>query len=919
MLASAAFDDWGQLLELSPPSINLIQTIRTSDPSRLVGGGRGNVCGRYPSQKMGVTIQFESHKVELPIICQLERDDSVLEYYDQPPSIKLEYLSAKGRKLGVLHTPDFFVLRTDSAGWEECKPEQSLVELAQKQPNRYICERGQWICPPGIAFAQQFNLYYRIRTDSEINWVWQRNWNFLADYLQHEDWSNIASLAILEIDDLLRAHPGIYLLDLLECLQTATPDDLYTLIATERVYVDLEKYSLAEPSKCLVFADPIAATTHSLNFYKPEIARPQAPIVDLAAGSELLWDGKALTIVHVGNTEVVLRVSATQELLQLTKDELDNIFRQGKITQPSTSTTPYSESQIQADAWQNFRQASPDDQAEALRRYEIIEPYLRGNPPQNETTSLRTIRHWKAKYMAADSACGCGYAGLLSRRNAKGNRNSKLPQNTLDLIEKFITEEYETIKQQSIRAVYGSMLNACERDGIVAPSYQTFCTAVKQRTGYEQTKKRQGRRAAYARKEIYWELSLTTPRHGDRPLEIVHIDHTLLDIETVCSRTNQLLGRPWATFAVDAYSRRLLAVYLTFDPPSYRSCLAILRLCVQRHGRMPQTIIVDNGSEFRSTYFETLLATFECTKKHRPPAQARFGSVCERLFGTSNTQFIHNLAGNTQITRNVRQVTKSVDPKCHAVWTLELLSEHLTIWAYEVYDTNVHPSLGQSPRDNFEAGLFVGGNRTHRMIPYDENFKILTLPTTTSGKAKVQPGNGVKIHYIYYWSNSFRNPDIENSFVPVRYDPFDIGTAYAYVKNQWVKCDAQYYTIFQNCSEKELKIATEELRKQRQNHSGQSAISAKKLAEFLETAASQENIQQQRMKDLATNGALKSLDNSSPKNSINSPPPEAERPQTTLDLVSSDKSTENALPSNSSSTGGGDCSTTEGLEIYDEF
>jgi hypothetical protein len=35
---------------------------------------------------MGVTIQFESHRVELAFIYQLEHDSSVLEYYDQPPS-----------------------------------------------------------------------------------------------------------------------------------------------------------------------------------------------------------------------------------------------------------------------------------------------------------------------------------------------------------------------------------------------------------------------------------------------------------------------------------------------------------------------------------------------------------------------------------------------------------------------------------------------------------------------------------------------------------------------------------------------------------------------------------------------------------------------------------------------------------------
>lgn len=77
---------------------------------------------------------------------------------------------------------------------------------------------------------------------------------------------------------------------------------------------------------------------------------------------------------------------------------------------------------------------------------------------------------------------------------------------------------------------------------------------------------------------------------------------------------------------VDAYSRRLLAVYLTYEEPSYRSCMMVLRLCVQRFKRFPQTIVVDNGAEFHSHYFEQLLATYRCTKKHRPPAKAHFGA-----------------------------------------------------------------------------------------------------------------------------------------------------------------------------------------------------------------------------------------------------------------------------------------------------
>ena len=124
------------------------------------------MTGRYPSKKMGRTIQFESHRVELPAIFELEYDGGVLEYYDQAPSIKLDYCSADGKRLGVLHTADFFVIRTDSAGWEECKTEEELTRLSERNPNRYRRDNQMWICPAGRQYADRFGLYYRVRSSA---------------------------------------------------------------------------------------------------------------------------------------------------------------------------------------------------------------------------------------------------------------------------------------------------------------------------------------------------------------------------------------------------------------------------------------------------------------------------------------------------------------------------------------------------------------------------------------------------------------------------------------------------------------------------------------------------------------------------------------------------------------------------------
>ena len=153
MLSGDDLIAWYKRLGIAERTQGLIDRIRSSPPARRVRGRRSNVSGQYPSRKMGVTIQFESHRVELAAIREMEHDGSVLEFFDQPPSIMLAYNSAQGRPLLVRHTPDFFVLRADGAGWEEWKAEEDLHKLAKHNPHRYRREDPSWCCPPAARLA----------------------------------------------------------------------------------------------------------------------------------------------------------------------------------------------------------------------------------------------------------------------------------------------------------------------------------------------------------------------------------------------------------------------------------------------------------------------------------------------------------------------------------------------------------------------------------------------------------------------------------------------------------------------------------------------------------------------------------------------------------------------------------------------
>jgi transposase InsO family protein len=849
MFSENDFQSWCQSLELSEQARALIGQIRASDPSRHVRSAVGNVSGRYPSRKMKRTIQFESHRNELAAILEMEHDADTCEFYDQPPPIRLHYQGAKGKAVSVLHTPDYFVIRRGSAAWIECKTEEQLLKLAASQPNRFHFEETSksWRCPPGEAYAAQFGLGYSIKSSAGIDWTYQRNVLFLEDFLRAER-LEISSEMIEYLRSRAAATPGRALSEFLaETSRNGLSGDcLYIAIVTDQIYVDLRAAALAEPERVRVYFDEASARLYRETGRHPSPLLPSTRF-KLSAGEILNWDGKTWEMINQGESNVWLKDDAGS-VISLSEQTLSSLLSQGSariVGAPSATDAPDGHS-----AKDLLARASAADLAEANRRYAILTAYRAGGWNQELGATVRTLQRWEAGVRQAEAIHQCGYAGLLPQIKLAGNRTPRLPEETRRLVEEHIGKEYENERQPTRFAVWSKLLRECESRGLPAPSYRAFCQSVARRPRYEQIKKRQGRRAAYSVQEFFYELSEQTPRHGDHPFEIAHIDHTELDIELVCSQTGGNLGRPWATFMTDAFSRRLLAVYLSFDPPSYRSCMMIFRECVSRHHRLPQMIVVDGGREFESVYFETLLARYEIVKKTRPPSQSRFGSVCERLFGTANTRFIYNLTGNTQMTRgNLRLITKEVDPRNLAIWTFGALEACLREWAYEFYDSSDHPALGQSPREAFLMAQVLKGARLNRAVYPNEEFEMLTLPTTARGAARVMAGRGVKINYIYYWCEAFRDADVEGSEVPVRYDPYDAGRAYAYVRDHWHQCHSEHYLKFQQRTERELMIAAAELRRRNQQHGKRLSITAHRLASFLSSLEAEEATLQQRLRD----------------------------------------------------------------------
>lgn len=169
-------------LGLSEEARQTIRTIRSSDPSRNVKSGKGNVSSRFPSEKVGLTIQAESHTVELAAVYEWEHDPDVLEFWDQPPQIKVSG-ERGGRNHSWRITADYFVLHRDWAGWVECKAESFLLKHVAPEHGWFVRnDDGRWTFPPGQTYATALGLRFVVRSSAETDWVSLRNQLLLADY-----------------------------------------------------------------------------------------------------------------------------------------------------------------------------------------------------------------------------------------------------------------------------------------------------------------------------------------------------------------------------------------------------------------------------------------------------------------------------------------------------------------------------------------------------------------------------------------------------------------------------------------------------------------------------------------------------------------------------------------------------------------
>jgi transposase InsO family protein len=819
LLTDSGLIAFGARQGLVAATMELIKRVRASDPARRGFSRHKNVSGRFPSDKMGLALGTSAYHTEGLGLLGYELTPEVIEFWEEPGvELKFSYLDGRGRRRSGRFHPDHLVLEDGGVFLDEWKTEEQLINDASRMPGRYIRDETGWRCPSAEESAARLGLVFRLRTPGTVPSDVRLNGRFMRDYYLDE--TPVPDELVTKVLRAVREDEGLTLATLFLREPAASADDVYRLIARGVIYVDLAHHRLAETFYVPVFSSRVvsaAATAADESGVRRGAIMP-ALVVRLDPGETIRKNGSLWTVIELTETQVTFR-AVDGAMLPLSLAEVEQLVASGDI-RAGTYDAAADETRSRA------LDASPDALKEAERRFRALEAAEANRPTD---VPRRTMRRWRRLFKAGVQKSGSGFDGLIPHLRGRPEGptlNAELEKYITAAIESF----HETKDAPNAVETWGQVVLACADSGLEPPSYQTVLSRINKRSFHEADVARRGEKAAYQTKDFYAYLAGDTPVHGERPWQRTHIDHTELDL--VDSETGLPLGRPWITLLIDAYSRRVLAYWVSFDPPSYISLLMVMRDCVRRWNRLPAEIVADGGAEFGSEYFELLVIKHGIELLIRP-GQPRFGSVIERIFGMTHTRLIHALMGNTKPTKIVRAMSADMDPKRRAVWTLAKLDELLDGFFVGVYDQLVHPALGASPQAFYEARLAQTGLREMRLIANDEAFFRSTLPTTDKGTAMVDRQKGVKINTRYYRATELRAPGLHRTQVPVLFDPMDVRHAFVYVDNRWVECWCLALRKFSQITERQIKAMSAETTQRARIHESSVTETATTVATYL--------------------------------------------------------------------------------------
>ncbi len=410
--------------------------------------------------------------------------------------------------------------------------------------------------------------------------------------------------------------------------------------------------------------------------------------------------------------------------------------------------------------WREWQTASDSDWLKASQREAIIRPLADQvrlteadvcTAAQNLQTSRATLYRLIARYRQRPQT-----SSLLPWKRGRDVRTHFLDREREEIIKACIQEFYLTPQRPSMAALLRELRHRFAEQAFPSPNYRTVRRRLEALNAHEAVQKREGDKAARAK----FGPVKTSSLHSLLPLNLVQIDHTLVDVIVVDQRERLPMGRPWLTLAVDVASRMVTGFHVSLDPPSALAVSLVLTHAVLSKEQwladrelstinwpvagIPRVIHLDNAKEFHSEALLRGCQEYSIQIEHRPPGRPHFGGHIERLIGTMMGA-VHLLPGTTF--SNVQQ-KGSYDSEAHAALTLPELERWLALQIAGVYHVSVHSQLGKSPQEAWNAGITQRKQPT-RHPTSDIEFFLDFLPAVP----RLVQKDGIHFHKIRYWAN----------------------------------------------------------------------------------------------------------------------------------------------------------------------
>lgn len=413
---------------------------------------------------------------------------------------------------------------------------------------------------------------------------------------------------------------------------------------------------------------------------------------------------------------------------------------------------------------------------------------LLGQCPPSVTA--RTLRRHRARLRSMQG----DIRALLPLRRS-GNRKPRLTAQHEAFLQASITKHHATGTALSAPASHlryeNDFIDAKAKGDFqpheFAVSLNTFLDRIAKRDAEDLDRARGGNRAANAVAAPVDREFNSAP--ASRPFQIAHADHYLADkwLSVRLSGGRVFSRKPWVSVLRDDI-REVLALTVGFRAPSRKVLAELLRDCGRRHGRLPEVIVSDCGSDFQSVFYESTLAILGVHKKDRPSAAPRFGGSLERWFGTFKTQILWSSPGSTRNDGKGRTVSPS--HRGHRLAEQDLIDFYHELESVIFGQINLHLRAEQlnSP-DAVTAAELAMYPMSGIPVEYDQRFMVATSVAADEEKYKVDRSRGINPLGRWYWHPALAR--MAHKRVEVRLDPWDEDLVYALVDNDWVCCRAR--------------------------------------------------------------------------------------------------------------------------------